>query len=54
MIDRFVNWLRDFSVGPFCRLSPVLKASEPTQKAIEHLMGYLKNHLSSEDRAYLR
>jgi uncharacterized protein YbgA (DUF1722 family) len=23
------------------------------QKAIEHLMGFLKNHLSSEDKAYL-
>jgi len=24
------------------------------QKAIEHLMGFLKTHLSSEDNAYLR
>jgi len=24
------------------------------QKVIEHLMGFLKNHLSSEDKAYLR
>ena len=25
MIDRFVIWIRDVSVGPFCRLSPVLQ-----------------------------
>ncbi len=24
------------------------------QKVIQHLMGFLKNHLSSEDKAYLR
>jgi len=24
------------------------------QKVIQHLMGYLKNDLSSEDKAYLR
>jgi uncharacterized protein YbgA (DUF1722 family) len=31
-----------------------IQASEPMQKVVQHLMGFLKNHLSSEDRAYLR
>jgi hypothetical protein len=46
--------VRFVSTRAFCRLSPVLEASEPMQKVIQHLMGSLKNHLSSEDNAYLR
>ena len=37
-----------------CRLCPVLQASEPMQKVIQHLMDFLKNHLCIEDKAYLR
>jgi len=37
-----------------CRLCPVLQASEPMQKVLQHLMHLLTNHLSSEDKAYLR
>jgi uncharacterized protein YbgA (DUF1722 family) len=40
-------------LGSFCRLSLVLQASEPMQKVIQHLMDFLTNHLSSEDKAYL-
>jgi hypothetical protein len=29
------------------------QASEPMQKGLEHLMDFLMNHLSSEDKAYL-
>jgi hypothetical protein len=31
-----------------------LRASEPMQKALRHLMGLLRNYLSNEDQAYLR
>jgi hypothetical protein len=46
--------MRHAKVNALCRLCPVLQSSEPMQKAIEYLMGFLKNHLSSEDKAYLR
>jgi len=46
--------MRVVRLGSFCRLSPVLQASEPMQKVLQHLMGYLKNHLSNEDKAYRR
>jgi hypothetical protein len=45
---------RFVSTRAFCRLCPILQASEPMQKVLQHLMGFLKNHLSSEDKVYLR
>jgi uncharacterized protein YbgA (DUF1722 family) len=40
-------------LGSFCRLSLVLQASEPMQKVIQHLMDFLTNHLSREDKQEL-
>jgi hypothetical protein len=49
----FQTRIRVVRLCSFCRLCPVLQASKPMQKVIQHLMDLLKNHLFGEDKAYL-
>jgi hypothetical protein len=46
--------IRVVRLGSSCRLSLVLQASEPMQKVVQHLLDFLTNRLSSEDKVYRR